>query len=358
MSSKKKIAIAAGLLVGLGAIATVAAQSHRGGWQHGGRGMGPGDQMGQGMGMGMPGDGDMRGRGWFNRSLTKDEHETRTRERFAGLDKNSDGVIDAAEIEASFAERQNRGGWLRQRFGRGGPDQMGDRQPGQMLLRRFDANKDGKVTKDEFLAKVKERFAEMDLNNDGKITDDDLPPMMRGRNVLAGGDAGGMGGGMGRGGPGMGWLRGADANKDGVITLEEAQAAAAKQFDQFDRTKDGAVDKADFDAMKKEMTDYRVKRFIHAFGADKDGKVTKDQFFAKARERFAAMDRNNDGTISRDEMPGRMGGRGMMGQGRHGNMGGDGMMGPGQMGPGQMGPGMGRGPGMGPGTPPGEPKKN
>lgn len=363
MSSKKKIAIAAGVLVGLGAIATVAAQQHRG-WEHGGRGgMGRGDHMGMGMG-----DGDMRGRGWFNRSLTKDEHDTRTRERFARLDKNGDGFIDAAEIEASFADRQGRGGWMRGRGSQGGPGGQ-TAQPGQRMLDRFDTNKDGKVTKDEFQAHVKKRFAEMDLNNDGKISDDDLPPMMRGRNVLAGEGAGqgpGMGGGMGRGGRGghgggMGWLRGADANKDGAITLDEALAAATKEFDRFDRNKDGTIDTADFEAMRKEMADYRVKRFIHNFGADKDGKVSKDQFFAKANERFAQMDRNNDGTISRDEMPGR---RGMMGRGgMHGGMGGDGPMGGPGMGPG-MGQGMGGrggmgGPGMGgPATPPSEPKKN
>lgn len=332
MSSKKKIAIAAGVLVGLGAIAAVSAQGHRG-WDHGGRGgMGRGDHMGQGMG-----DHDMRGRGWFNRSLTKDAHDTRTRERFAALDKNSDGFIDAAEIEASFTARQGRGGWMR---GRGGEGRQAG-QPGQRMLGRFDDNNDGKVTKDEFQAHVKKRFAQMDLNNDGKIADDDLPPMMRGRNVLAGEGAGMGRGGMGGQG-GMGWLRGADANKDGAITVDEAVAAATKEFDRFDRTKDGTVETADFDAMKKEMTDYRVKRFIHNFGADKDGKVSKDQFFAKANERFASMDRNNDGTISRDEMPGR---RGMMG---HGGKGGDG-----HMGRGGMGPGMG-----GQGAAPSEPKKN
>ena len=53
------------------------------------------------------------------------------------------------------------------------------------------------------------------------------------------------------------------------------------------------------------MVEYRVKRFIHAYGADKDGKVSREQFMAKAAERFAQMDRNNDGTISRDERPGR-----------------------------------------------------
>ena len=115
-----------------------------------------------------------------------------------------------------------------------------------------------------------------------------------------------MGGGM------MGFVRGADANKDGIITLDEALAHATKQFDTFDRSKDGAVDKADFDLMRKEMADYGVKRFVHQYGGDKDNKVTREQFFAKAKERFARMDFNNDGRIMGNEMPGM--GRGMRGE--------------------------------------------
>ena len=81
-------------------------------------------------------------------------------------------------------------------------------------------------------------------------------------------------------------------------------AAADKRFAGLDRNKDGVIDTADRDALRAETVDYRVKRFIHCFGADADGKVTKEQFAAKAKERFARMDLNNDGTIGRDERPG------------------------------------------------------
>ncbi len=350
MSKKKTLIIAAGVLACVGAVAAVSAQGHRGHWRGGPGQFGGEDGFGLGgSGMGGQGGGDFRGR--FAGPLKKDEFDGRTRERFARLDKNSDGVIDAAEIEASMTERQS--AW-RQMMNKGGPG-MDDQ-----IIRMFDTNKDGKVTKDEFVGAVRKQFAEMDLNNDGRITDDDLPPLMRGRNVLAGGQGGapgqgpgtgpGMGPGTGQGfggRPGMGFpllrlLQGADANKDGIITLDEVLAAADTRFLQFDRNKDGVIDKADFDQLRKEMVEYRVKRFIHHFGADKDGKVTREQFNAKAAERFAQMDLNNDGTISREERPG--GGRGF-GRGRGG---------PDQGGPGGpgMGPGGDRGP-RGPGGPDG-----
>lgn len=326
MPKKKTLLIAAGLLAAVGAVAAVSAQGHRGHWRGGPAQFGEGD----GFGLGGHGGG-MRGR--FGGSLTKDEFDARTRERFARLDKNSDGVVDTAEFESAIAGHMDQ---MRERMG-GGP-RMGER-----MIRMFDANKDGKVTKDEFQAGIKTRFAELDLNNDARITDEDLPPLMRGRNVLSGGAGGmGMGRGMG-GGMGIAMLRDADANKDGVITLEEALGAADKRFTLADRNKDGAVDKADFDALRKEMVDYRVKRFIHHFGADKDGKVTREQFTRKAGERFAQMDLNNDGTISRDERPGR----GWFGRG-HGHHGGHG----GWHHHGGMG-GMEGGPGGGPMTGPG-----
>jgi Ca2+-binding EF-hand superfamily protein len=252
----------------------------------------------------------------FNRSLTRDEHEARTRERFARIDKNGDGALDMAEIEAALAgDGDRRRGWMRERFGRGG-DGDGRGPPGDRLIQRFDTDRDGRVTREEFQKQALARFAETDLNNDGRIDDADLPPMMRGRGALTG-DADRASPGLSRGGRGggmMAWLRDADANRDGTITRDEAMAHAMREFDRFDANKDSAVDAADFTALRKEMTDYRVKRFIHHYGGDNDGKVTKDQYFAKARERFAQMDRNNDGTLGRGELPGR-GGRFM---GRHG----------------------------------------
>lgn len=322
MSKKKTILIAVGILAAVGAVAAVSAQGHRGQWRHGLTQFGEGD----GFGLGGYGGGGMRGR--FGGSLTKDEFDARTRERFARLDRNSDGVVDAAEFEAAMTGRMSR---IQERMG-------GGLRMGERLIRMFDTNNDGRVTKDEFQAGIKKRFGEMDLNNDGRITDEDLPPLMRGQNALSGGAGTGLGMGRGMGFPMLRWLQDVDTNKDGVITLDEAQAAADKRFVLADRNKDGIVDKSDFDALRKEMIDYRVKRFIHHFGADKDGKVTREQFAQKAQERFAQMDLNNDGTIARDERPGRgWFGRGHGGHGpwhRHhgGGMGGmDGrpMMGPG-----------------------------
>jgi len=291
--------------------------------------------MGMGPGYGASDDG--HGRSGFRHrwrgDLTKDENDARIRERFARLDRNSDGVIDASEVEASINERMN------ERRGR-----LGDRMSAR-FIQRYDTNNDGKVSREEFNDAVRKRFAEMDLNNDGRITDDDLPPMMRGRDALKA-SAGGFGG---RGGRSMSFLRGADANNDGVITLDEALAQAGKTFAQLDRNKDNVVDQADADAMRKEMVDYRVKQFMHRYGADNTGKVTREQFSKVAGERFAMRDLNNDGRITRDEMPGRggWGGRGHRGDGDRGGEG--------------RGPGMGMGPGApnpaGPGNAP-APGKN
>ena len=57
--------------------------------------------------------------------------------------------------------------------------------PRKRFLKRFDADGDGKVSKDEFRPlRQGSRFAELDLDGDGKITEADLPPMMRGRGIL------------------------------------------------------------------------------------------------------------------------------------------------------------------------------
>jgi len=320
MTRKKIALIAAGVLLAAGAAATVAAQGHRRfGHDHMGQGeFGPG-HFGPGMGQ--------KFGGWHGRGpLSKADFDTRVRERFAAIDKNSDNILDPAEIEAALGQRM---GERMKRFG-ANPGEMGER-----MLRRFDGNKDGRVTKDEFLAEVRRNFAEMDLNNDGRITDDDLPPMMRGRGVLSGTGQGPM---MGRGPRGMGpmaWLRDADANKDGVITLDEAVAAAEKRFATLDRSKDGVIEKADFEALRKEAVDYRVRRFVHHFGGDKDNRVTREQFVAKTSERFARMDWDNNGVIESGEMPGRQFGRRMRPDG-------------------DERPHRGRGPGFGPGQGPGQ----
>ena len=289
--SKKKVFIVAAILVAGGAAIAVSAPGQRlqdrmmERWSHGG---GPGMGRGMGPGMGLLG-GNWRG------DVTREAFDEKVRERFARFDTNSDGAIDIAEIEAALSKAgKDRRGHRHRRADRDGAGQAGD------------AGRGRSITKSQFVDDVRRRFALADLDSDGRITDADLPPTMRGRGVLTG-DQGFR---RGPGGRMLAFLRGADADKDGAITLDEAVKAAGDRFDRMDRTKDGTLDRADRNALVKEMTDYRVKRILHRFGATAESKITREQAFKVAGEMFARLDRNGDGTIGRGERPrwGRHGG--------------------------------------------------
>lgn len=328
MSRGKTIALIAAVLLTAGSVAAISAGGP-GGWRHHG-GDGWGGPMGMGpMGMGGPmmgpdgPDGAMMGRrGMFGRGeLTASEHEAQARERFARFDRNGDGIIDRAEIEAAFADMSARGPWR---------DRAGNRVE---RVTRMLGGKDGRVTKDQALDTIKRMFDELDLDGDGRITDADLPPMMRGR------------GGLAAAGPGMrrapmgpfGQLLREAAAADGTVSRDAVLTLASRRFDQFDRNRDGVIDKADFDALRRDTADYRVQRFLHHFGAGTAGQVTRDQFMAKAKERFARLDADGNGTISRDEIPfGRMRGPGMGERMRHW-WGSEGGRGDGQQAPGAPG---------------------
>lgn len=280
--SKKKVLIVAAILVAGGAAIAVSAPGDRG------HGMGGGMMDRWFQGEGRQGFGPFGGR--WGRDMTREAFDAKVRERFAGFDLNSDGVVDASEIEAALAKGRDRG--FRGR--------RADRDGAQGTARP-----DRSITKSEYLDEVRRRFAQLDLDSDGRITDADLPPPMRGRGVLSSLASEQMPGMMRgqRQGPRLGFLRGAKVDKDGGVPLDEVIRVAGDRFDRMDRNKDGKLDRADRDAFAKEMTDYRVKRILHRFGATADGKITREQAFKVAGEAFERMDRNKDGVISRDERP-------------------------------------------------------
>lgn len=106
-----------------------------------------------------------------------------------------------------------------------------------------------------------------------------------------------------------------DADKDGVVTRTEAEAAAGEAFDRLDTNKDGVLDEAELKAHSEKMTARMAKRggdgetkggkgagrFERA-DADKDGKVTRAEFLAKAAPWFKRADTNGDGKVTREEL--------------------------------------------------------
>ena len=281
--SKKKVLIVAALLVAGGAAIAVSAPGqrlHDRMMERFGYGESRGFGLGQFAGL---------GRG----PITRADFDEKVRERFARFDLNSDGVVDISEIEAALSKggRHHRG-------------MMREHRADRDDATKGETGRGRSMSKSEFLEEVRRRFAAADLDSDGRITDSDLPPPMRGRGVLSRLGEQGLAMRGHRQGPGIGFLRGANVDKDGGIPLDEALRVAGERFDRMDRNKDGTLDRADRQAFSKEMTDYRVKRVLHRFGAGADGKITREQAFKVAGETFDRLDRNKDGTISRDERPG------------------------------------------------------
>jgi Ca2+-binding EF-hand superfamily protein len=99
-----------------------------------------------------------------------------------------------------------------------------------------------------------------------------------------------------------------DANGDGTITREEAQAQRGTLFDRLDRNTDGYLEAAEEHLgryKRKEMrkmhrAERKADRHLE-LDANADGKVSLAEFEARPSPMFDKLDSNADGTISAAE---------------------------------------------------------
>lgn len=148
---------------------------------------------------------------------TRAEVQAKVAEHFAKVDSNRDGVITKAEADA--AAQIFRGKWAERAKDR--RDDRGDR-----MFERLDFNRDGSVSRAEWdagQAQREQRMASRDGDGDGRHEGH-----MRSRMHGMGSFSGQM-------------FKMADANKDGRVTLQEAQAAALRHFDMADANRDGQL---------------------------------------------------------------------------------------------------------------------
>jgi Ca2+-binding EF-hand superfamily protein len=132
----------------------------------------------------------------------------------------------------------------------GGPRGDGMRGGPERMFERADADRDGRVTREEMRNAARERF------------------------------------------------NGVDANRDGAVTLEEWQAYAATEWG----SRGG----------EERVTERRAAMFRGA-DQNGDGRLTFEESLAMPEAMFRAADANSDGVVTREEIPSRHA-RGPMGR--------------------------------------------
>ena len=170
-----------------------------------------------------------------DRVMSRDDAVKHVRELFAKLDSNRDGVVTREEVDTIHQKMMGAMGMagdMQKRLADHGI-MMRDRGA---IFDRLDTNHDGSISRQEFMAgqpQVRERVMVL---RDGP----------GGAAGMAGGPAAARmkmhmhGAGMGRGFGGHLFDK-ADANHDGRLTLQEAEAAALEHFDKADLNHDGKI---------------------------------------------------------------------------------------------------------------------
>lgn len=290
--TRKTLLMLTGLMAAAGAVAAVAAVGDDDG--------GPGrHRMHHERGHG--GHGGMHGmHGMRLKSLDTDKDGDVTlaeflkpgEQRFAELDKDGTGFLDQAKLAAHYNARS---------------EAMVER-----MLKRSDRDGDGKISLAEYLeggrghggrghGRHHKRWREGAAEDGGasSMRSDATAPADKPADSAAAGDAQATAGGRGwrgehRGRHGWG-RRGGEGGLEGRIT----------SFKGLDENGDGFIDKAEILAGAQDGVAYRVKKAMHTLDANKDGKITRDEFLAPSRQRFVRMDLNDDGKITADDLPPR-----------------------------------------------------
>ncbi len=247
-----------------------------------------------------PADGEQAGDFFSKLDTNQDGKIDRTEfkgseEAFARMDKNADGCIARDELAAQAGAGQ-RG--LGQRAGGEGRREMDPAARWAQMLERFDADKDGEISTEEFQG-PEQVMTFLDANRDGVITEEEAMQAAKP--------------GAGRGGiaaitdPAERWKRivqNFDADKDGKLSQEEWPGSAEK-FTELDRDGDGFVVQDEMPAVPGEAAG-AVRRqrqdpaqmIIRLMDSDADGQVSEEEW----ANFFDGTDVNEDEAISRDEL--------------------------------------------------------
>ncbi|MGK6316161.1 EF-hand domain-containing protein [Neorhizobium sp. DT-125] len=178
---------------------------------------------------------------------------------------------------------------------RGGPDRRGAVMQDVMfvrLLKNADADKDGKVSKDEMTARQDALFTEIDANKDGTITRGELFDYRQAKREE--------------------FRKNNPAPQQADNDDQQDRRADRRDDDRRDHDRHGWNHRGHHDRDRREARFDGPRHggmmrggFFRMVDEDRDGKITKAEASAAGDRLFARMDTNKDGTISIDDLPDR-----------------------------------------------------
>lgn len=98
-------------------------------------------------------------------------------------------------------------------------------------------------------------------------------------------------------------LRAADKNGDGAVSRAEFTQYRAAQWTRLDRNGDGYFSKADIPSFAQSRWDgERAVELRRQFDRDRDGRISRAEFFGGPTPIFDTADANRDNVVSKTEM--------------------------------------------------------
>jgi Ca2+-binding EF-hand superfamily protein len=97
-----------------------------------------------------------------------------------------------------------------------------------------------------------------------------------------------------------------DTNRDGIVTLDEFEAAMQARFARMDSDHNGVVSQEEFRSyLQQRRLEHKQER-LKAMDSNGDGQISKQEYLAyqskQADARFGRLDQNHDGILSADEL--------------------------------------------------------
>lgn len=225
------------------------------------------------------------------------------------FDLNHDGKITKAELDKALAQRfaEATGGGAKMtedQFEKSHEKML--RQHTDKMFHSIDWNGDGVLSLDEFRAPLRTRFAMMDRDGKGEIS---CKPAEGQQNAPAGTQPG-MGSGkmhfmhrhgMSFRGGLMRLCQEADLNKDGKVTRAEADKAIADKYAAAVRGGKGMTPDEFYVLELVRFKDMEARRFKR-LDTDNDGTLSEAEFASAGQKMFAHLDQNHDGVVTKDEL--------------------------------------------------------